>query len=180
MKPDRLPNRTKKGARISRHRFIQLLWRDYEASRSAQAARTARPAAATPNIVALAASDPQLSTLVSLVKKAGLVSALSGKTKLTVFAPTNAAFAAVPKATLTKLGKDKALLIKVLEYHVVPGVYDAAAVEKLTSAKTLEGQTVKIKVKGGDVFVNSAEVVKANLKASNGIVHVINGVLLPS
>jgi uncharacterized surface protein with fasciclin (FAS1) repeats len=147
---------------------------------AAQAARTARPAAATPNIVALAVSDPQLSTLVTLVKKAGLVSALSGKTKLTVFAPTNAAFAAVPKATLTKLGKDKALLVKVLEYHVVPGVYDAAKVEKLSSAKTLEGQAVKFSVKGGEAYVNGAEVIKANLAASNGIVHVINKVLIPS
>jgi len=147
---------------------------------SAQAARTARPAAATPNIVALAASDPQLSTLVSLVKKAGLVSALSGKTKLTVFAPTNAAFAAVPKATLTKLGKDKALLVKVLEYHVVPGVYDAAAVEKVTSVKTLEGGTLKVAVKSGHVYINKAEVTTANLKASNGIVHIINAVLIPS
>ena len=148
----------------------------------AGSAQAARPASsmATPNIVGLAASDPQLSTLVSLVKKAGLVSALSGKTKLTVFAPDNAAFAAVPKATLTKLGKDKALLVKVLEYHVVPGVLDAATVEKTSSAKTLEGQTVKFSVKGGHAYVNKAEIVKVNLKASNGIVHIINQVLIPS
>jgi len=146
---------------------------------SAQAARPAK-SMSTPNIVGLAASDSQLSTLVSLVKKAGLVSALSGKTKLTVFAPTNAAFDAVPKATLTKLGKDKALLIKVLEYHVVPGVLDAATVEKTSSAKTLEGQTVKFSVKGGHAYVNNAEIIKVNLKASNGIVHVINKVLIPS
>jgi uncharacterized surface protein with fasciclin (FAS1) repeats len=147
---------------------------------SAQAARTARPAAATPNIVALAVSDPQLSTLVTLVKKAGLVGALSGKTKLTVFAPTNAAFAAVPKATLAKLGKDKALLVKVLEYHVVAGVLPAAKVEKLSSAKTLEGQSLKFSVTGGKVYINSAQVIKANLAASNGIVHIINKVLIPS
>lgn len=135
---------------------------------------------ASPNIVKLAASDPQLSTLVSLVKKAGLVGALSGKTKLTVFAPTNAAFAAVPKATLTKLGKDKALLVKVLEYHVVAGALPAAKVEMMSSAKTLDGQSVKFKLKGGHVYVNNAEVVKANLKASNGIVHIINKVLIPA
>lgn len=134
---------------------------------------------ASKNIVALAASDPQLSTLVSLVKKAGLVKALSGTKKLTVFAPTNAAFAAVPKATLAKLGKDKALLVKVLEYHVVSGSYDAASVEKLTSVKTLEGATVKISVRGGHVYVNNAEVIKANVMATNGIVHVINKVLMP-
>jgi len=147
----------------------------------AGSAEAARPAASmTPNIVALAASDKDLSTLVTLVKKAGLVGALSGKTKLTVFAPTNAAFAAVPKATLAKLGKDKALLVKVLEYHVVAGAYDAAAVEKLTSVKTLEGGTVAVAVKGGSVFINNAKVVTPNLKASNGIVHIINKVLIPA
>jgi uncharacterized surface protein with fasciclin (FAS1) repeats len=146
---------------------------------SAQAARSARPAAAK-NIVALAASDSQLSTLVSLVKKAGLVGALSGSTKLTVFAPDNAAFAAVPKATLTKLGSDKALLKKVLEYHVVAGVLPASKVEALSSAKTLEGQTVKFKVAGGHAYVNGAEIIKVNLQASNGIVHIINKVLIPS
>ena len=135
---------------------------------------------AEPNIVKLAASDPQLSTLVSLIKKAGLVTALSGKTKLTVFAPTNAAFKLVPKATLAKLGKDKALLVKVLEYHVVPGSLPAAKVEMLHSAKTLEGQRIHFKVKGGHVFVNKAEVIKANAMASNGIVHIINRVLIPA
>ncbi len=135
---------------------------------------------AKPNIVKLAASDPQLSTLVSLIKKAHLVGALSRKTKLTVFAPTNAAFKLVPKATLAKLGKDKALLVKVLEYHVVPGLFPAAKVEMLHSAKTLEGQLVDFKVKGGHVFVNNARVIKANVMASNGIVHIINRVLIPA
>lgn len=135
---------------------------------------------AKPNIVKLAASDPQLSTLVSLIKKAHLVGALSRKTKLTVFAPTNAAFKLVPKATLAKLGTDKALLVKVLEYHVVPGLFPAAKVEMLQSAKTLEGQFVHFKVKGGHVFVNNAEVIKANVMASNGIVHIINRVLIPA
>jgi uncharacterized surface protein with fasciclin (FAS1) repeats len=115
-----------------------------------------------------------------LVKKAGLVGALSGSTKLTVFAPDNAAFAAVPKATLTKLGSDKALLKKVLEYHVVAGVLPASKVEALTSAKTLEGQSVKFKVTGGHAYVNGAEIIKVNLHASNGIVHIINKVLIPS
>jgi uncharacterized surface protein with fasciclin (FAS1) repeats len=136
-------------------------------------------AAPSQNIVQVAASNPQFSTLVSLIKKAGLVGALSGSTKLTVFAPTNAAFAAVPKATLTKLGKDKALLVKVLEYHVVAGEVLAAQVVKLTSAKTLEGSSVKISVKGGSVYVNKAKVIKTNVKASNGVIHVINGVLIP-
>lgn len=148
----------------------------------ASSAQAARPAASmsTPNIVALAASDPQLSTLVTLVKEAGLVKALSGTTKLTVFAPDNAAFAAVPKATLAKLAKNKALLTKVLEYHVVPGVLDAAKVEMTKSAKTLDGQTVKFSVKSGHAYVNNAEIIKVNLKASNGLVHIINKVLMPS
>ncbi|HET9093751.1 MAG TPA: fasciclin domain-containing protein [Solirubrobacteraceae bacterium] len=131
------------------------------------------------NIVALAASDPQLSTLVSLVKKAGLVKALSGTTKLTVFAPTNAAFAAVPKATLAKLARNKKELAGVLDYHVVPGVVTAAQAEMLKSAKTLEGKRLKIAVRGGHVFINDAKVIKANVMASNGVVHIINRVLLP-
>ncbi len=145
----------------------------------AGSAQAAGMAPAGKNIVALAASDPQLSTLVSLVKKAGLVKALSGKTQLTVFAPTNAAFAAVPKSTLTKLGKDKALLVKVLEYHVVPGKLPASKVEMLHSAKTLAGQRVKFTVMGGHAYVNGARIIKVNLHATNGIVHIINRVLLP-
>jgi uncharacterized surface protein with fasciclin (FAS1) repeats len=132
-----------------------------------------------PNIVALAASNPQLSTLVKLVKSAGLVQALSGTSKLTVFAPTNAAFAKVPKATLNTLAHNKKLLAKVLEYHVVKGALTAAAIEKKHSLTTLEGASVTVKVKAGSVYINQAKVVKANVLASNGIVHVINGVLTP-
>ncbi len=139
----------------------------------------AASAAKSQNIVQIAASNPQFSTLVSLVKKAGLVKALSSKTKLTVFAPTNAAFKKVPKATLAKLGKNKALLAKVLEYHVLPGVVPASKVVKLKSAKTLEGARVHFKVKNGNAYVNNAQIVKTNIRASNGIIHVINAVLIP-
>jgi uncharacterized surface protein with fasciclin (FAS1) repeats len=132
-----------------------------------------------PNIVALAASNPKLSTLVKLVKSAGLVKALSGKTKLTVFAPTNAAFAKVPKKTLNKLATHKKMLAAVLEYHVVKGALTAAQVEKKHSLKTLEGAKLTVKVKKGSVYINQAKVVIPNVKASNGIVHVINGVLIP-
>ncbi len=131
------------------------------------------------NIVQVAASNPQFSTLVSLVKEAGLVGALSGSSKLTVFAPTNGAFAAVPTATLNKLKHNRALLAKVLEYHVVKGEVLAAQVVKLHSAKTLEGASVRISVKGGSVYVNNAKVIKTNVKASNGVIHVIDHVLLP-
>ncbi|MBV9049307.1 MAG: fasciclin domain-containing protein [Solirubrobacterales bacterium] len=136
-------------------------------------------AAANKNIVQVAASSKQLSTLVTLVKSAGLVNALSGKTKLTVFAPTNAAFAKVPKATLAKLGKNKALLVKVLEYHVLPGVVPASKVLMLRSAKTLEGARVRFSVHGRHAYVNNAEIIKTNIPASNGLVHLINRVLIP-
>ena len=136
-------------------------------------------AAANKNIVQVAASSKQLSTLVTLVKSAGLVNALSGKTKLTVFAPTNAAFAKVPKATLAKLGKNKALLVKVLEYHVLPGVVPASKVLMLRSAKTLEGARVRFSVHGRRAYVNNAEIIKTNIPASNGLVHLINRVLIP-
>ena len=139
----------------------------------------AASAAKSQNIVQIAASNPQFSTLVSLVKKAGLVKALSGKTKLTVFAPTNAAFKKVPKATLNKLAGNKKLLAKVLEYHVLPGVVPAAKVVKLKSAKTLEGARVHFKVKKGKAYVNNAQIVKTDIHASNGIIHVINAVLIP-
>jgi uncharacterized surface protein with fasciclin (FAS1) repeats len=131
------------------------------------------------NIVQVASANGQFTTLVSLVKKAGLVGALSGKGPYTVFAPTDAAFAKVPKATLTALLKDKAKLKAVLLYHVVKGKVTAAQVVKLKSATTLEGGTVPIKVSGGKVYVDGAQVVKADVAASNGVIHVINKVLIP-
>lgn len=138
-------------------------------------------AAAPPskNIVETAAGAPQFSTLVSLVKKAGLVGTLSGKTKYTVFAPTNAAFAKVPKKTLNALLADKALLRKVLLYHVLPGSVPASAVVKRESAKTAEGSKVEFSVKGKKVFVNDARVITPDIRCSNGIVHAINAVLIP-
>ena len=139
----------------------------------------AQAAAAQKNIVQTAAAAPQFSTLVSLVKKAGLVSTLSGRTNYTVFAPTNAAFAKVPKRTLNALAKDKAKLKAVLLYHVVRGKVPASKVVTLHSAKTVNGASVTIKVHKGKVYVNDARVTKADIKASNGIVHQINRVLLP-
>ena len=144
-------------------------------------AATAAPAQkeASPTIATLAAKTPQLSTLLSLVKKAGLADELSAPGALTVFAPTNAAFAKVPKATLKALGADKAKLRAVLLYHVVSGRVTAAKVTKLRSAKTLNGATVQIRVRGGMVYVNGARVVKPDVSASNGVIHVINKVLIP-
>ena len=132
-------------------------------------------------IVDVAAGNPQFSTLVSLVKKAGLVGALSGTSKLTVFAPTNAAFAKLPKATLKKVAGDKKLLPSILTYHVVKGAVPASKVVKLNgkSVKTLNGQSVKVTVRGGSVYVNKSKVIKTDVKASNGIIHVIDTVLIP-
>jgi len=146
----------------------------------ATAAPQAREATRQQTIAGVAASSPQFSTLVKLVKQAGLAGALSGSTKLTVFAPTNAAFAKVPKSTLTALAEDRAMLRRVLLYHVVKGKVTAAQVVKLTSAKTLAGPPIAIAVRNGGVYLNgTTKVTKADVGASNGVIHVVNRVLLP-
>jgi uncharacterized surface protein with fasciclin (FAS1) repeats len=134
------------------------------------------------DIAQLAASSPQFSTLVSLLKKAGLVGALK-QGNYTVFAPTNTAFAKLPKATLDTVAKDRALLKTVLTYHVVRGKVPAAKVVTLNgkSVKTLAGQKVKVSVRGGKVFLNgTSRVTKTDVVASNGIIHVIDRVLVPA
>jgi uncharacterized surface protein with fasciclin (FAS1) repeats len=131
------------------------------------------------NLVQTAVGAGQFKTLASLLTKAGLVGTLEGKGPYTVFAPTDAAFAKVPKATLAALAKNKTKLRAVLLYHVVKGKVTAAQAMKLHSAKTLEGQSVSIRVSGGKVLVGGATVVKANVMASNGVIHVINKVLIP-
>ena len=139
------------------------------------------PASTNKDIAQTAASSPQFTTLVSLLKKAGLVGALE-KGTFTVFAPTNAAFAKLPKSTLTAVGKNPTLLKKVLTYHVVKGKAPAAKVVTLDgkSVKTLGGQGVKIAVRGGKVYLNgSTQVTKTDVMASNGIIHVIDTVILP-
>ncbi len=145
------------------------------------------PVAASPatsnqkDIAQIAAASPQFSTLVSLLKKAGLVGALEQGT-YTVFAPTNSAFARLPKSTLAAVGKDPVLLKKVLTYHVVKGKAPAAKVVTLNgkSVKTLEGQSVAVSVRGGKVYLNgSTQVTKTDVMASNGVIHVINRVLIP-
>jgi uncharacterized surface protein with fasciclin (FAS1) repeats len=145
---------------------------------------TASPAKTTgmgeKNIVQTAVAAGQFKTLVSLVKRAGLVGALSRPGSLTVFAPTDAAFAKVPKATLAALAKDKAKLKAVLLYHVAKGKVTSGKVVKLKSVKTLNGGTLPIKVAGGKVYVGGARVVKPDVIASNGVVHVINKVLIPA
>ena len=142
---------------------------------------TARPQA-NKDIVATAVGAGQFKTLASLLTSAGLVKTLQGKGPYTVFAPTDAAFAKVPKATLNKLAKDKMLLKSVLLYHVVSGKVPASTVVTLDgkSAKTVNGAPVKISVKGGKVYLNgTTRVTATDIKASNGVIHVINKVLLP-
>jgi uncharacterized surface protein with fasciclin (FAS1) repeats len=142
--------------------------------------RAAAAPAAQQNIVRTAAAAGQFKTLLALTKQAGLVPALSGPGPLTVFAPTDAAFRAVPKATLAKLATNRAALRRVLLYHVVKGNVTAARVVKLRSAKTLAGPTVSIRVRNGAVILNgSARVVKTDIGATNGTIHVVNKVLLP-
>ncbi len=135
--------------------------------------------AATQSIVQIASSDKNFSTLVTALTAADLVKTLEGKGPFTVFAPTNAAFAKIPKATLDALLKNKAELTKVLTYHVVAGKVMAADVIKLKSAKTLEGSNVDIAVMGKVVEINTAKVTKADIEASNGVIHVIDTVLMP-
>jgi uncharacterized surface protein with fasciclin (FAS1) repeats len=143
------------------------------------AAAPAAPAQAKKNIVQTAIAAGDFTTLASLLKQAGLARTLQGKGPFTVFAPTDAAFAKVPSATLDALGKDRAALRGVLLYHVVPGKVTAAKVVKLRSAKTLNGQSVRIRVRGGTVFVNGARVTSPDVMASNGVIHVIDRVLIP-
>ncbi|MDX2098705.1 MAG: fasciclin domain-containing protein, partial [Leptolyngbyaceae cyanobacterium bins.59] len=131
-------------------------------------------------IVDVAAGNSSFKTLVTAVKAAGLVEVLSGKGPFTVFAPTDKAFAALPKGTLESLLKpeNRAKLQKVLTYHVVPGSVLSTAIKPGT-VKTVEGGTVRLTMKGNRVMVNGATVTTADVKASNGVIHVIDKVLLP-
>src|SRR5947208_16975829 len=131
------------------------------------------------NIVQTAVAAGKFTTLTKLLKRAGLVSALQQPGPYTVFAPTDAAFKNVPKKTLGALLRNKAKLKAVLLYHVVSGKVTAADVAGLTSAKTLNGKSVRIRVSGSNVFVNKAKVTTPDVMASNGVIHVINRVLIP-
>lgn len=134
----------------------------------------------TPDLIDLAVSSPNLSTLVTAVKAAGLVETLQGKGPFTVFAPTNEAFAALPKATLESLLKpeNKETLIKVLTYHVVSGRIEANDLSAGEVA-TVEGSKIKVAFSGKKVMINDATVSTANIRGLNGVVHVIDKVILP-
>ncbi len=138
----------------------------------------AAPAKAGADIVATATAAGSFKTLVAAISAAGLTDALKGQGPFTVFAPTDEAFAKLPAGTVESLLKDKAKLAEILKYHVVAGKVTAADVSKLSKAKTLEGQELKIATKDG-VTVNGAKVLKADVMASNGVIHVIDQVLVP-
>jgi len=142
----------------------------------------AAPAAAARqdgDIVDTATAAGDFTTLTKLLKQAGLVNALRQPGPYTVFAPTDAAFAKVPKGKLNALLKNRKRLRSVLLYHVVGAKLTAADVVNRTRAKTLNGKQVRFRVRGGKVYVNGARVTTADVAASNGVIHVINRVLLP-
>jgi len=140
-------------------------------------------AAKAADIVDTAASAGQFNTLVAAVKAAGLTDTLKGPGPYTVFAPTDAAFAKLPKGTVEDLLKpeNKGKLQALLTYHVVPGKVMAADVTgKMAQSKTVQGTTVDIDATKGGVMVDAAKVVKADVVASNGVIHVIDSVIMPN
>ena len=134
---------------------------------------------ATADIIDTAVGAGSFNTLAAALKAAGLIETLKGAGPFTVFAPTDEAFAKLPKATLDALLADKAALTKVLTYHVVSGNVLAADVVKLTKATTVQGSTVKIKSNKQGVRVNDSRVIQTDVLASNGVIHVIDTVLIP-
>ena len=142
-------------------------------------ANSAAKAAAAKDIVATAVGAGQFNTLVAAVKAAGLVGALQGKGPFTVFAPTDEAFAKLPAGTVEALLKDPKALSNILLYHVVPGAVKAAAVTDGLTAKTLQGSPVTFKVMDGKAMIDGANIVATDVMASNGVIHVIDSVILP-
>lgn len=130
------------------------------------------------NIVQTAITAGSFKTLVAAVQAAGLVETLSGPGPFTVFAPTDEAFAKLPAGTVEGLLKDIPKLTAVLTYHVVPGKVMAADVTKLSSAKTVQGQSLAIRVNNG-VHIDEAKVTTADVAADNGVIHIIDSVMLP-
>jgi uncharacterized surface protein with fasciclin (FAS1) repeats len=143
------------------------------------------PVAAAPayqaeaDIVDIAVADGRFTTLVTAVQAAGLVDTLKGEGPFTVFAPTDDAFGKLPEGTIDALLNDIPTLTDILLYHVVPGKVMAADVVDLSSATTALGKDVSIKVEGGNVMINDAQVVITDIEASNGVIHVIDTVILP-
>ena len=141
----------------------------------------AGPKAASQDIVDTAVAAGSFKTLAATLQAAGLVDTLKGKGPFTVFAPTDEAFAKLPPGTVEDLLKpeNKAKLASILTYHVVPGKVLAAQVTKMNSAKTVNGQSLTISANAGTVMVDNAKVVKTDILCSNGVIHVIDSVILP-
>jgi transforming growth factor-beta-induced protein len=142
-------------------------------------AADAMSAAPTKDIVDTAVAAGSFKTLAAALQAAGLVETLKGAGPFTVFAPTDEAFAKLPAGTVEALLKDPKALAEILKYHVVSGKVMAADAAKLTEAKTLQGSLIKISVKDGKVYINDAQVTTADIETSNGVIHVIDTVLLP-
>ncbi len=149
------------------------------ANGAAHGAVTPAAPAAAKDIVATAIGAGQFKTLVAAVQAAGLVEALQGKGPFTVFAPTDEAFAKLPAGTVEGLLKDPKALSNILLYHVVPGEVMAAAVKDGLTAKTLQGSAVTFKVMDGKAMINGANIIATDVLASNGVIHVIDAVILP-
>ena len=133
------------------------------------------------SIVETAVSSKQFPTLVAALKAADLVDTLSGKGPFTVFAPTEEAFQKLPKGTLEALLKpeNKDKLKDILTYHVVPGNVESTAAVKLNNANAVNGKNIAFKVENGSLFLNTSKVVKTDIKCGNGVIHVIDTVLIP-
>jgi uncharacterized surface protein with fasciclin (FAS1) repeats len=141
---------------------------------------TAQAAPAPSTIVDVAIGAGSFKTLVKALETAGLVETLRGKGPFTVFAPTDAAFAKLPAGTVETLLADPAKLRAILTYHVLPGEVKAAKVVGLQSATTVNGQEIRIRVDGGQVYAGDARVTATDVSASNGVIHVVDTVLLPA
>lgn len=131
------------------------------------------------DIITIAVEAGSFNTLATALTEAGLVETLKGDGPFTVFAPTDDAFAKLPEGTVEALLKDKKALTKILLYHVVSGNVTSGEVVKLSSASTLAEKDVKIKVEDGKVFINNSQVTTADVMASNGVIHIIDTVLIP-
>ena len=136
-------------------------------------------AASAADIVDTAVAAGSFKTLVTAVQAAGLVDTLKSAGPFTVFAPTDEAFAKLPAGTVEALLKDPEKLKRILTYHVVPGGVMSGDVMKMKSAKTVEGQSVKIMAMNGKVMIDKAMVLKADIACDNGVIHVIDTVLMP-
>lgn len=143
------------------------------------AAVTAFANAPKQDIVDTAVAAGQFKTLTKLVTDAGLVPTLKGDGPFTVFAPTDAAFAKLPKDVVKKVTSDKKLLTEILTYHVIAGNVKSTDLSNGLMAKTIQGEKLKVTIKGNKVMFNSSNLVKADIGATNGVIHVIDTVLIP-